>query len=343
MAQEENGFGKKASIDEVARLANVSKMTVSRVVNNKGNVAPDTLQKVNAAIKELGFRPNAVAQGLATNTTKIIGMVLYDEWGSDFFREIIYGIQDEARRNGYDILFFANKPNTASRPSFRSGLIDGIVCLGQYFENETFEHLEAEKVPYIVIGKRNWKTVQPCFFSGEYLQGFYRATNYLIEQGHKKIILCGGTTHFEADDEKYMGCCSAFVDAGMERDLVLWMSNHELNKLTQTLQDDKPTAIIVLDSTAWNQFALTAKELGLLAPDDISIMVYDFNKDFHLNESTFGNLSLAHIDLPKYALGASATKRLIDGLNNLPNLKMENYLDLEIHMGNSCGAPKPKE
>lgn len=339
MAQEEKGIGKKSSIDAVAKLASVSKMTVSRVVNNKGNVAPDTLQKVNHAIKELNFRPSALARGLATNTTMIIGMVLYDEWGNDFFREIIYGIQDEARRHGYDILFFANKPNTTSRPSFRSGLIDGIVCLGQYFKNETFEHLSEERVPYIVIGKRNWKTVQPCFYAPNYLKGFYTAANYLLELGHKKIILCGGDSSFEADDEKYKGCCQAFMDVGIEKDAVLWQSNNETNKLTQLFQTDKPTAIIVLDSKAWTRFALSAQELGLTATSDISIIGYDLSKDFHIDESPFSALSITRIDLPKYDLGANATRRLIHELEGQPNLTQENYLELELHKGNSCAPP----
>jgi LacI family transcriptional regulator len=95
-------MSERVTMADVAREAGVSKMTVSRVVNKKGEISPATREHVLGVIKRLGYRPSAIARGLATNRTATIGLVVPDI-ANPFFSEIARGVEDKAYAAGYSV------------------------------------------------------------------------------------------------------------------------------------------------------------------------------------------------------------------------------------------------
>jgi len=94
---------KKVTIEDVAKTAGVSRQTVSRAINDKGEISPVTKEHVLAVVEKLGYRPNRLAQGMVTQRTMTIGLVVPDITNL-FFPEVARGVQDAGRENGYNIL-----------------------------------------------------------------------------------------------------------------------------------------------------------------------------------------------------------------------------------------------
>jgi len=92
----------KVTIDDVAKAAGVSRQTVSRAINNKGEITPETKERVLAVVEKLGYRPNRLAQGMVTQRTMTIGLVVPDITNL-FFPEVARGVQDAGREHGYNI------------------------------------------------------------------------------------------------------------------------------------------------------------------------------------------------------------------------------------------------
>ena len=95
----------RVTIADVAREAGVSRQTVSRVINNKGEISPETLENVRAVIAGLGYRPSGIARGLATQKTLTIGLVVPDI-ANPFFADVARGAEEAAREAGYSLLLF---------------------------------------------------------------------------------------------------------------------------------------------------------------------------------------------------------------------------------------------
>src|SRR6185437_15889791 len=129
------------TIYDVAREANVSMATVSRVVNGNPNVKPATRKKVNEVIERLGYRPNAVARGLASKKTTTVGVIIPDI-SSMFFAELARGIEDIATM--YKELHLLN--------TMLGKQVDGIVFMGGNITQEHVEEFKKSPVPIVLAG-----------------------------------------------------------------------------------------------------------------------------------------------------------------------------------------------
>jgi LacI family transcriptional regulator len=138
---------KRATIDDVARLAGVSIKTVSRVLNREPNVRPSTQEKVVAAAEMLNYRPNLSARQLAGNRTFVIGM-LYDNPNADYVTDMQYGSLETCREHGYDLLIHPCQASSSDVTQEAVGLetrVDGLILLQPLSDNESLCRLLLEK------------------------------------------------------------------------------------------------------------------------------------------------------------------------------------------------------
>lgn len=328
----------RATVTQVAEAAGVSKMTVSRVVNNKGNVTHKTRKKVLDVINELNYRPNALARGLATRNTNIIGLMLYENVE---FSETLLGVQQEMNRNNYDILVFANPFQKNMRPTFRAGLVEGIICSPSHdFDNTLFEYIESENVPYVLMGKRDWKNLKPCFYGIDYIEGFRKATNYLLEMGHRAIAMYGGEADFPADIDKYDGYRQALSEWKIPYDHKLIVYSGEISQFREMLITQKPTAVITMGAESWNHMVTITREIKLTIPRDLSVILFNHAIDRNTVNSFFNIEAMTRIEIPKYEMGVKAAQHLIALLNGEKDLPNENFLQVPIYIGDSCCPPR---
>jgi len=163
--------------------------TVSRVVNGNPNVKPSTRKKVAEAIERLGYRPNAVARGLASKKTTTVGVIIPDI-SSVFFAELARGIEDIATMYNYNIILSNSDQNKEKELHLLNTMlgkqVDGIVFMGGIITDEHVEEFKKSPVP-IVLAATVEKNNEIPSVNIDYEQAAYDAVHYLIEKGHRDI------------------------------------------------------------------------------------------------------------------------------------------------------------
>jgi LacI family transcriptional regulator len=147
---------KRVTIIDVARAAGVSRQTVSRAMNDKGEISPETRDRVLKAVEELGYRPNRLAQGMVTQRTKTVGLVMADITNL-FFPEVARGVQDVCRQHDYNVLMC----NTDDDPqeemktlnSLMAQRVDGIIMISSSADATALESFMETFSPLVILNR----------------------------------------------------------------------------------------------------------------------------------------------------------------------------------------------
>src|SRR6476619_5096237 len=170
------------TIYDVAREANVSIATVSRVVNGNPNVKPATRKKVSDVIDRLGYRPNAVARGLASKKTTTVGVIIPDI-SSTYYSELARGIEDIATMYKYNIILSNSDQNMDKELHLLNTMlgkqVDGLVFMGGNITAEHVEEFEKSPVPIVLAGSIEASETIPSV-NIDYQQAAYEAINEFI-------------------------------------------------------------------------------------------------------------------------------------------------------------------
>ena len=192
-----------ATIKEVSKLAGVSKATVSRVINGNQSVSPDSRDKVMKAMKELGYKPNALAQALATNRSKTIGMVVSDLSGA-FFGPMMKSAEKVIREAGWQMVVTNGQGQESYEREaiefLQNRPVDALIVTPYAFPEEELAEVNEQGTPVVVVNREIEGFTDNCIYLDNILGG-YLATKHLIEKGHRNIAhLCGHLTHADAQE-----------------------------------------------------------------------------------------------------------------------------------------------
>lgn len=307
------------TIYDVAREAGVSMATVSRVVNGNPNVKPSTRKKVNDAIERLGYRPNAVARGLASKKTTTVGVIIPDI-SRLFFAELARGVEDIATMYKYNIILSNSDKNKEKELSLFNTMlgkqVDGIVFMGADITDEHLEEFKKSPVPVVMAAVSEAAGDLPVV-SIDYEQGAFDAVTYLLERGHKNIGFVGGPLQEPINGEKKLsGYRRALKEAGIEFNKEYVFDgdySHESGinaiKAFEGL-NESPTAIFV----ATDEMALGvihgAQDMGLNVPNDLEVIGFNNSK-----LATMVRPQLTTVVQPMYDVGAVAMRLLTKLIN----------------------------
>ncbi|ASA21014.1 catabolite control protein A [Paenibacillus donghaensis] len=302
------------TIYDVAREAGVSMATVSRVVNNNPNVKPQTRKKVFEAIERLGYRPNAVARGLASKKTTTVGVVIPDISNS-IFAEIARGIEDIANMYHYNIILCnADKRKEKEIRVINTLLekqVDGLLFMGGTVTDEHIQAFQTSSVPIVLCATRDEKGTYPSV-DIDHETAAFDAVNTLIRHGHREIAMISGTLQDPANGySRFHGYKKALEAAGIEyqEDLVR-IGNYRYESGVEAMKyflglKHKPTAIFA----ATDEMAIGAihsiQDEGLKVPDDFSIISVD-----NIRMASMVRPLLTTVAQPMYDLGAVAMRLL---------------------------------
>jgi len=306
------------TIYDVAREAGVSMATVSRVVNNNPNVKPQTRKKVFEAIERLGYRPNAVARGLASKKTTTVGVVIPDISDS-IVAEVARGIEDIANMYHYNIILSnADKKKDKEIRIINTLLekqVDGLLFMGGVI---TDEHLDAFRtsVPVVLCGTTDEGKLIPSV-TIDHEQAAYDAVKLLIDQGHKKIAMISVTLKDPATGyARYQGCKRAMEDAGLtldEQDVRIGNYRYEsgMEAMSYFLElPERPTAVFAATDEMAIGAIHTIQDHGLRVPEDISVISID-----NIRMASMVRPQLTTVAQPMYDIGA-VSMRLLTKLMN---------------------------
>lgn len=307
------------TIYDVAREANVSMATVSRVVNGNPNVKPATRKKVMEVIERLEYRPNAVARGLASKKTTTVGVIIPDI-SNIFYAELARGIEDIATMYKYNIILSNSDQNTNKELHLLNTMlgkqVDGIVFMGGNITSAHVEEFKRSPVPIVLAGSME-STGEIPSVNIDYRQAAFDAVTAFIEEGHKNIAYVIGPLHDMINKEqKLAGYREALEKAGLEykEDYVVegdytYDSGLEAwRKLTEL--DKKPTAILAGDDEMALGILHGAQDEGVVIPDQLEVIASD-----NTRLALMVRPQLTSIVQPLYDIGAVAMRLLTKYMN----------------------------
>jgi LacI family transcriptional regulator len=308
------------TIYDVAREAGVSMATVSRVVNGNPNVKPMTRKKVLAAIERLGYRPNAVARGLASKKTTTVGVIIPDI-SSLFFSELARGIEDIATMYKYNIILCNSDQRMEKELQLINTLlekqVDGLLFMGAEIKEDHLQALTSTSVPTVLAATRDADNALPSV-SIDHFQAAYDATQALIERGHKRIAMISGPFNDPLSGlMRFEGYKKALIDAGigLDEELVATGNYFYASGLSTTKQflelAEPPTAIFAANDEMAIGAIHAVQDSGLNVPNDIEVIGHD---NIRLVEMVRPRLS--SVVQPMYDIGAVAMRLLTKYMNN---------------------------
>jgi DNA-binding LacI/PurR family transcriptional regulator len=308
------------TIRDVARLAGVSAITVSRVINKKGYVSLRTRERVEKAIRTLDYHPNVLARSFVTGESRMIALIIPDIT-NQFYATVARGVQDAAKDKGYHLLLCNTDGNQEEELEYmrmaRERRIDGLaITPPETSENEKsdcyLQQLRGESFPIVMIGQR-MDSPEIDTIKTDNRGGAHRAITHLIEQGHRRIALIGGPSFQGGVPERLRGYEQALNDHGLKADESLILEGNLQSdggyRLTRRLlaMPERPTAIFALNDMMAIGVLRASHEAGVRVPEELSVIGYD---DIPLASLVVPRLST--VAQPKYELGKIAGELLID-------------------------------
>jgi LacI family transcriptional regulator len=319
-----------ATIYEVSELAGVSLATVSRVMNNSDKVAAKTREKVEAAMRELGYRPNSIAQSLASNRSNSVG-VLVPELHGPFFGAMLSNIEEELRAAGKHVIITAGHSDEEKEKEsiefLASRKCDALILHVYAISNEYIESLRENSVPIVVIGRDIPGMENGCIsLDNEY--GSYLATKCLVELGHRDLAYISGPLWKSDGQQRLSGFRRALREYEIDfQEKLLAEGDYEESSgrqaMKRLLQQDIPFTGLVCanDEMAAGAIAI-AREKGMAIPDDLSVIGFD-NVFF----TRYMHPQLSSVDYPIDIMGRMAARCVLRDVYGLKDLSIKNRFD----------------
>ncbi|MCL4441945.1 MAG: LacI family transcriptional regulator, partial [Firmicutes bacterium] len=208
---------KRLTIKQIAKLANVSDSTVSRVLNEHPDVNEKTRRKIQEIVRKEGYRPDAIARSLVTGHSKTLAYVTEDI-RNPFFAEVARGLEDAATEQGYQVIYCSTDSNAEKENMYINILLSyrvaGIVFSSFSGNNDVILELNRCNMPYVFVNRYFNDISADCVLIDNF-KGGYMATQHLISLGHKKIVYLAGIGSSTSLERK-RGYEQALRDAGIE-------------------------------------------------------------------------------------------------------------------------------
>jgi len=279
----------QATLADVADLAGVSRQTVSNAMNNPALLRPDTLERVQAAVAELGYTPNRAARNLRTRTSWLIGMRFapaQEGTANAAMDRFVHSLVEQCREAGYQVLLFAADTNEDADPVagyddlLRSTAVDAFVVTDTYLGNPQTAWLTERGAPFVAFG-RPWDdpTAAHPWVDVDGAAGVRMATEHLLDRGHTRIGWIGWRRDSRIGEDRRSGWATALHDRGL-------VTAGLASRVEDTIASGAEAAAVLLDEAAPSAFVCASDTLamgvlhtldsrGLRAGRDIAVVGFD--------------------------------------------------------------------
>jgi len=308
------------SSKDVAKLAGVSQSTVSRVLNHPTLVQEETRKKVEQAIKELKYIPNAHARSLVQNKTGLITLLsgpLYNP----FFVETTSAIVNYANSKGYqvNVQFVTDDELTETYESAMQNKMDGMILSCILLEDKIFEHLKELSIPFLTYNRKHEKNEYFVEIDNE--AAGYLAAKHLLALGHPRIAWIGGSLKVSTFRDRFLGVKKAFEEANHSlnpayiiHDKATKEEVFEAYHLLENLKEPPTAYIGGADSIALDLLDIAYRE-GKKVPEQLSVIGID-----NVEEASHGAIRLTTVGSKSQKnIGAIAIEELIHMIENKKN------------------------
>lgn len=304
----------RPTIYDVARVAGVSTATVSRALNGTGQIAPATRRAIDAAVEQLGYRPNTIARSLVTKSTQTIGLLLPDIT-NPFYAALVDGIQQRALEREHTILLCTTEGDPEREEVYldllRSKQVDGALAVGLVLSADRIERFAADGFPIVCLDRDVASRAVPLV-QVDNRRGATMATEHLLSLGHSRIAHVTGTPTLKISDDRIAGYREALTQAGVSVDPDL-LATGEFNEESgyeaarALLAETDATAVFAANDLSAIGVLNAIAEAGLRVPADISVIGFD-----DLRLSRYTTPALTTIRQPAREIAERATQILFD-------------------------------
>ena len=311
------------TIYDVAKKTGLSPATVSKALNNYKGVSAKTKKLVLDTAKELNFTPNHLAQSLATQSTRLIGVAYLEETGTGLshphFMDVLQSFKNEVEKSGYDVLFLNNRFEESKNNFYKHCIyrrVDGVLLAVPNLFSSSISDIITGNIPAVSV-ESVYENI-PTILSDNY-NGTLKILEYLYSLGHRRIAYLSAPLHSQAGKERYQ----AYSDFVKDKSLpvtdgdVVYVKEYNVNsaiaateQLLSNCWDNLPTAI----ATAYDEFAYAALETlmarGYRVPEEISVTGFD-----NIIISRCSNPKITTMEQNRQHIGKLAAELLIDKIN----------------------------
>ncbi|NWG16492.1 MAG: LacI family DNA-binding transcriptional regulator [Chloroflexi bacterium] len=331
-----------STIGDVAKRAGVSTMTVSRVINNSGYISQETRERVERAIAELGYVPNALARSLRFKRTKTIALILTDIT-NPFFTTLARGIEDAASEQGFSVIFCNTDESKDEEAEYLSVVaqkqVDGVLLVPASSSAESVAFLRERGIPCVVLDRRVPDSAVDTV-RGDSEAGAHQLTRHLLELGHRRIALLNGPAAVSTAADRLAGYRRALDEAGLGSAARVYEGAYTMESgyrmALQLLADvPRPTALFAANNFIAIGALRALREAGLRVPDEISLAAFDDLPAAIMIEPFF-----TVVGQPAYEMGQQATWLLLNRLAGQgPTEPQEIVLPAQLIVRQSSAPP----
>lgn len=313
----ENRYSSQIKIYDVAGRAGVSLATVSRVLNHPEKVKAGTREKIEKIIRELDYKPNLNAKGLASSKSTTVAVVV-PELTRSSIAGMVDGIADCAMRRGYLLRLFVNHPSKEEGQGMASehnlwgevlaSSVDGVLYINDEITEEHLEIIRDVNVNVVLTNTVCNDDSIPSV-SIDYKKAAYEITNEMIQKGNKKIWIITSLRKYVVNDLKVEGYLEAMNEAGLEARIIRVpgkIGAHEKEYYELLSKEHPDVAIVVRDSMAVS-FINVARNLHIHIPEELQVIGFQNTKYAELSRPT-----LTCINTPIYEIGEEAMNLLTE-------------------------------
>lgn len=327
------------TIKDVAEKAGVSYATVSRALNDHEEVNEDTKKRILKLAKEMGYQPNAIAQGLVKRKTETIGLMIPDIT-NPFFPEVARGVEEAANEAGYTVFLLNSNWDQERELNNLDVLlqkqIDGLIISPSSENRKYLKNIVEKDLKIIFIG-RTIRYQGSTSIIIDNVHGAWMAVQHLIDDGHKKIAFLGGDEELSISQERLKGYKNALKDYDIQVDKELIRTGNLKRKsgylmMQELIKEERDFTAVFAENDLLALGAIQAiEESGRSIPSDISVMGFD-DIDF----ASLPEIQLSTVSQPKYEMGKMVFETLLGQIKGDTNANKKVLLEPELVIRGTC-------
>ncbi len=329
------------TISDVARLAQVSKTTVSRVLNSPQLVNVDTKKRVLQVIRELHYAPSVLARGMRSQKTRTFGVVIPD-FKNLFYAEFLEHVENAARIYGYIAVVCSTDIKPEREKEYINELlerqVDGLIMCWykSVSENRSFLLKLAKRIPVVIMDQPSHGLPVSAVYTDGF-KGISKLTSFFLQNGHRKIALIKSLKKYPVGDRRYQGYVSALKEWGIEIDENLieeseWTPSAAFEATRRILERSRPTAIVAVTDLMAIGVLEYLNTNGFSVPKDIAVAGFD-----NIFFSTMVSPRLTTVAQPIDRMAREAVEQLIRRIENRRvrnrDIELENRLVIRESSG----------
>lgn len=332
------------TIKDVAKKANVSPSTVSRVISDSPRISEKTKRHVRRVMKELGYHLNYNARVLAQKKTQTIGIVMKKSASRSlhdpFFPEVLRGISAFCNKTGYSIILTTGE---SEKEIFNDVVkmvkgkrVDGMIVTYSKHDDRVIPYLLDNEFPFVLVGSPHDRKSDIIYVDNDNVKAAADATKYLLRLGHRRIGYIGGDLNYEVTNARFKG----YQDMLRKHD-VPFKKEYAVNPagefdMHEIISDfmnlsEPPTSLVVADDLVAMKVLQVCHREGISVPDDLSLISFN-----NVSIAQISSPPLTSVDTQVFQLGHEAAKSLVEEITDPADYKKSIIIPTVIKKRESC-------